>query len=316
MSSIETAPVEMSPVGINPGLDFSIVFVALAALTVLVVVISFLHLRAKHAAELRLTEGLDWLHRFRQLLTLVQQHRGLSNGYLCGDVDLLRRINPLQSKINQSSRALSQGGNWLAGNENWSGIESHWHRLACGFKSQTPANNLEQHNKLITSILYLIDDCAEQHRLYEMKDSNKRSIRYLWQELLVTAENIGQARAIGTGVAAAGACSSVDRIRLGYLHQAIDAFTGKDVDVQSGYRSGKSSVTALLKLLKTEVIVDKPAVSANAYFDAATLALEEVLKQFDDTLMEVKLDLQGATALPVKSEQLATASARSPATSS
>jgi hypothetical protein len=269
-------------------LNLSTVSVLLISIFALLTFIIYWELCHRQRSKQRLVSGLIWLKHFRSLMILVQQHRGLSNGYLCGDQSLQSRIQPLQSKINQAIHQLEQGGDWLANNPDWPNIKHHWGRLSEGFKYLTPSNSLEQHTKLIMNVLYLIDDCAEQHRLYEMKDKQQRSIRYLWQTLLVTIENIGQARAVGTGVAAAGVCNSVDRIRLSYLHQAIDG-----VQVETSDRSASNAVTQLLNVLEQRVNIDNPAVSANEYFDIATLALEEVLQHFDNALHELEISVTG-----------------------
>lgn len=252
------------------------------AVLIIVLLIS-LTIRDRRISKNRFIEGLIWLQKLRQILSLIQQHRGLSNGYVCGDHNLATRIHPLQSKINLQAMTLSKHGPWISQNPDWEAIQEHWQRLSTGFDKLNSSNNLAQHSKLISSILYLIDDCAEQHQLYEVKDQDQRSIRYLWQDLLVTAENVGQARAIGTGVAATGHCTSVNRIRLSYLHQAIENVSQQNQDINN------AALKELLDLLSQKIIVDNPSINANDYFDAATLALEEVLVRFDETLAELKL---------------------------
>ncbi|RKF21425.1 hypothetical protein DBZ36_01895 [Alginatibacterium sediminis] len=256
--------------------------VMISTTVLLIVLMVTLAIRERRISKARFLEGLIWLQKLRNILSLVQQHRGLSNGYVCGDHSLSLRILPLQTQINLQRMALSNHGTWIANNPDWAAIQEHWQRLSTGFEKLDSNNNLEQHSKLISSILYLIDDCAEQHQLYEVKDQDQRSIRYLWQDLLVTAENVGQARAIGTGVAATGRCTSVNRIRLSYLHQAISNVSQQNHDVRN------AALNNLLDLLTQKVIVDSPSVSANDYFDVATLALEEVLVRFDETLAELK----------------------------
>ncbi|TCI01892.1 hypothetical protein EZV61_16640 [Corallincola luteus] len=274
---------------LNTHIDISIVVTLVTALLFLVLVISWVHLRNKQVMTERVSTGLAWLKSFRQLLTLIQQHRGLTNGYLCGDSGLNKRILPLQGKTTRLIRQLQLSDSWLADNPEWQGIERHWQRLSTGFNNQTSANNLEQHNKLITNLLYLVDDCGEAHRLYELKDQQGRSIRYLWQSLLVTAEHIGQARAIGTGVAASGQCDSVDRIRLAYLQKAIADFVAVERAMN------KTALSNLLQVLAQEVITDRPTVSANEYFDIATQALEEVFVSFDQAIEALQETPSGFT---------------------
>ncbi|MGX9416223.1 hypothetical protein ACWU4D_02615 [Vibrio sp. WJH972] len=244
----------------------------------LISIMIFIRYRNTKESSRRRKEGIKWLKQFRLLLALVQQHRGLSNGLICGDKELLHRLTPLSQSINQLRDQLIVQGSWLSDNDRWSGIDSHWQRLSVNFETLSAKNNFDQHCKLITNILYLIDDVAEEYRLYEVKDKQEQSIRYLWQDLLVTAENIGQARALGTGVAAAGICTSVDRIRLSYLHQSITNVVK--------HSSDKKAVVELLQVIEQKIIIDVPTVNAKSYFDSATVALESVLSEFDAILEE------------------------------
>lgn len=267
-------------------IDLSLIWGGLAASIVIFAAMFYLNMVSQKKYSNKLAQGLAWLQAFRQLLSLIQQHRGTTNGFLCGDQELKKRIQPLQSSINHKITELEKLGGWIDSSESWRSIEDHWQRLSNNYNNLTSANNFEQHTKLILNLLYLIDDCAEQHYLYEIKDTQQRSIRYLWQKLLVTSENIGQARALGTGVAAAGLCSSVDRIRLSYLHQAIKGV----VDKQSVSKS--EAVTHLLDFIEKNVMIESPTVSANDYFEVATQALEEVLSSFDVKLQEQKNRIQ------------------------
>ncbi|USD67822.1 hypothetical protein [Vibrio sp. SCSIO 43136] len=252
------------------------ILVAIALVASFLVTLVLLNRHSKSKELKQFEQGLNCLLLYRQLLGLIQQHRGLSNGVLCGDNELQKRISPLQGDIQRLVQRINHNHAWLAKQENWLAISEHWQRLSKSFTEQTASNNLQQHNKLIANVLFLIDDIAEQHRLYELKDKDNRSIRYLWQDLLVTAENIGQARAIGTGVAAAQTCTSVDRIRLSYLHQAIER-------VSTGNKTAK-----LLDTIQQEVILDQPLVKAQAYFELATQALEEVFNDFDASLAQAQ----------------------------
>ncbi len=264
----------------NP-LESALLYVT-AATVLLVVLAVLMQRRANRQYQHRLCTGLVWLALFRQLLNLLQQHRGLSNGVLCGDSELKKRIAPLQHEIDALFERLDKQDRWLATNDNWRAIASHWRSLEQGFENLTAANSLSQHTKLIASMLYLIDDCSEHHQLYEVKDGKKQSIRYLWRETLMAAEWIGQARALGTGVAASGRSSSVERIRLKYLHQAITANQQK-----LGERS-QAKLGSMLKIIESQLMQPVTSVSASEYFDLASGALSDVYQTFDEQLVQLK----------------------------
>lgn len=260
-------------------MDYSISLIfALVVLAGFFTLLVTLHLRNKRKRQKLIDEGFSQMQRFRDLLILIQQHRGLTSGFLGGDTQLKTKIELLQKDISKASQLLWQKANWSEGIDKWRAIESSWVSLASDFHKLDSDSNFEHHCYLIAQLLYLIDDCGEHYSLYELKDKDNRSIRYLWQDLLVSIEHIGQARAIGTGVAASGECTSVNRIRLNYLQQAIS----KMLPV-----GNTSAIHHLLNVIKSRVTTDKPSISAQDYFSEATRALEEVLQGFDETLISV-----------------------------
>lgn len=237
------------------------------------------HIRSYHRYQSRLSEGLSQIGRLRKLLTLIQQHRGLTSGYLCGDKSLGVQIQAIQREVSEACFSLWVGSEWSVGISDWQPLEKTWRSLSADFEKLESSISFQMHSSLITRLLYLIDDCGQYYSLYEIKDLHNRSIRYLWQDLLVTSEYIGQARAIGTGVAASGECNSVDRIRLNYLQQAIGTMRQNT--------SNTCPVSRLIEIIQTKIAVEQPKISATEYFQQATAAMEETLKAFDETLLSI-----------------------------
>ncbi|CAH0528920.1 hypothetical protein [Vibrio hippocampi] len=243
----------------------------------------------------RRLQGLVWLETLRNLLSLIQQHRGITNGILCGDDKLKTRLPRLKNDIHDTLSQLRAIDDAVQEKSSWRQVDQGWTELDRAFSGMTPKDNLSKHNlskhnALILSLLFVIDDCAQHYRLGEMKDENAQSIKILWQEWLVATEHIGQARAIGTGVAAQKLCSSVDRIRLKYLHQSIKAF------VQQSRGQNYREITQLLNIIEQRIVVDKPDIKASDYFDTATKALDEVFQLFDGKVSQLKqqVDANGA----------------------
>ncbi|KGY12720.1 hypothetical protein NM22_08350 [Vibrio tubiashii] len=237
----------------------------------------------KRAYIARQSQGLTLLKEFRVLLTLTQQHRGLTNGLLKGDKLLMRQIRPVQGQVNQAIASLELE-QWIAKNAEWQDIKHRWEQICLDHEVMHPELSLKRHTALIRCILFLVDDCAEFYRLYEIEHGEQGSIRYLWQGILVTAEHIGQARAIGTGVAAAQECSSVDRIRLNYLNQAIG---------QVDYLENNKTLDELKATIEAKILVDSERISPSDYFGLATAAIETLLISFDKTLDDTHKNLAG-----------------------
>lgn len=231
--------------------------------------------------------GLNWLKCLRNLLANVQKHRGLSTGYLKGELSLLPEVERLQNAIAQDISVIEAQGKWMNNNERWQNIDSHWQRLSSRYQNALPTDNLNQHNVMIQNILYLIEDMSDEHALIRLKMHNGTSIEFLWKDLLQTIEYMGQARAIGTGVAATGLCGSVDRIKLNYLHKKIEQGSEKIVEHLGENCSVRTEVANLLEQIKTHILTDRCTISPNAYFSLATKTLESAYDQFDRIVREL-----------------------------
>ena len=240
----------------------------------------------------RYQQGILWLEELRQLLTQTQQHRGLVNGYLHGDIQNQSRIAKLQASINHQASKLVQLGAWIQHNERWNAIADHWSKLSANYMNHQAHYALEQHNKLILNVLHLIEDCAEQHHLQELNTDKNVSVEHLWKSLLFNAEFIGQARAIGTGVTAAKSCSSVERIRLKYLHSQL-----RDYQSSSTSMPRNDELDRLLKSIEEQVIVTEPSMTSTEYFNLATRALEAVMLEFDRQLSKVAQQVTNKTLI-------------------
>ncbi|GAL37659.1 membrane-associated methyl-accepting chemotaxis protein [Vibrio maritimus] len=226
--------------------------------------------------------GLMHLTTLRQLLASIQQHRGITNSVLCGDNKLQSRLPAIQSDINNHLQTLTHLDESVRNTKSWRSVEENWPRVRVQFKQWSTEQNLANHNQLLASLLESVEECAQHYRLSELPQEKGESIALLWNDLLRIAECVGQARALGTGVAAKAACSSVERIRLKYLHQSIDRF------VIAQHHSDFPTVKKLLGTIENKVLVLAPSVAAVDYFDDATAALDEVFRVFDQRVTALR----------------------------
>ncbi len=263
-----------------------LMFACLMGVVLIVMAVMGIRHRRKQRLK-RQAVGLSWLQSMRRLLSHIQQHRGLTNGFLNGGKDLLKDIHPLQRNISIDISDISRIDAWIEGNERWQSITQHWARLAGGFESNAADNNLVQHNNLIQSVLYLIDDMAQSHDLLLLKDDQNRPFHLSWRELLSAAEFIGQARAIGTGVAAAGSCDSISRIRLNFLCQKILENTARVWRDLAPQESQRLSVDKLVTCINEQVVHERVGIQAADFFYVASQALDSLHEQYD-SIVETK----------------------------
>ncbi|GAA5316563.1 MAG: hypothetical protein AseanaTS_17670 [Candidatus Pelagadaptatus aseana] len=269
----------------------NLAMIVTASLILIVVAALLRHNYVKQRYE-RQMAGLSWLQSMKRLLSHIQQHRGLSNGYLNGSMDLLAEIQSLQVQVSRDISDICQVGEWVEKSERWQNINQHWARLAGNFRHNEMENNLLQHNKLIQSVLFLIDDMALHHGLLSLKIQGDKPFYLLWRDLLSASEFIGQARAVGTGVAAKGECDSISRIKLNYLCKKVSENTDS---VWSQLRTDQQCIDAtneLLDCVKRQIILDQVSMPASQFFDLASKALNGLHDQYDQLIEEVRWQLK------------------------
>ncbi|MDO3387648.1 nitrate- and nitrite sensing domain-containing protein [Gilvimarinus sp. SDUM040013] len=242
-----------------------------------------LAMRRKKARIRQQMQGLHLLRNLRFLLSELQQHRGLSSGWLNGATELDSKIRKLQGDITRQKSDASRSSLWLAGNARWLSIIDHWQRLEAGFNDLELDQNIKQHNALIQSLLYLIDDMAQSHDLLLINVKGK-PLNFAWRELLIAAECVGQLRAMGTAVAASGECSVVSRIRLNYLCQKIDSATTTAWQTMPPQHEHKQKLIDLNHYVAHTIIQREQAANAENYFALATEAIEGIYNQFDQAI--------------------------------
>lgn len=252
---------------------------------VCVVVIALLLVARRHRAE-RQARGLEWLSKLRSLLAHIQKHRGMCSGYLNGKTSLKPTIEQLQREVSRDLYDIANVDIKIEDNTRWKGIAQHWARLAGNYKTLHTDNCLAQHNYLIKNVLYLIDDLAQESDLLLLTNNKKKPLHRYWRELLLSAEYIGQARAIGTGVSAAAYCDSVSRIRLGHLCEKIELNTKRLWRDMGSSEHQMSSVATLLECINNELMQEHPTIEPGDFFAIATSAIDCLLEQFDVLIKE------------------------------
>lgn len=240
--------------------------------------------RQRRLAMAQFAQGLAYVKALRVLLTHIQQHRGLTTGFLSGNRELSGDIAQLEKRIAGDLQELKALGSWLKNNSLWLNILDHWSRLSRRYSENDINENLRQHNLLISHLMYLIDDVAEAHRLQrKVAQANEPED---WRELLVIAEVIGQARALGTGVAAQGQCTSVQRIQLYHLCHKIEQHLQQPLP-----DTIRVAVKQLLACIQSDMVLDRPVISAQDYFKLASSSLDQVLKLFDGQIDRLRFSV-------------------------
>lgn len=212
------------------------------------------HSNKKRSKQTQL-KGIRYITQLKPLISLVQQHRGLTSAWLNGDDKVKAQLHLKQKEIKKIITEINTTE--LQSNERWLSFNDHWDRLLTFKIKPTVSNSFEQHCSIIKNLSYLLEDSSETYLLTTDHCTHFPSIGYNWRELVVLIENIGQARAIGTGVSVQKECSSVNKIRLNFLAESIQ----------------KISTETLSNLYYLPEEVNKH----NEYIKVATVKVEELI---------------------------------------
>lgn len=273
----------------------------IVSIILLIISVTIIHILKANKSKTLQLKGLTNIANIKLLIGLVQKHRGLSSAKLNGDSGKTAELATIERSISNVISDLITTK--VATNCRWLSFHDHWTRLTNLNSDINPDNNFKQHTKMISNLLYILEDEAESSHLNSLSIPSMPNIGYVWRELVVSTEIIGQSRAIGVGVATVGCCSSVDKIRLSFLEQHITK-TCKDtlsklpfLDVYSAQHqelltTAQKQMTSLINTIEHDLIQKEPvAINANDYFNLATNTITAIDHIFNNQLEQIKTTL-------------------------
>ncbi|MDU0355895.1 hypothetical protein RS130_20170 [Paraglaciecola aquimarina] len=169
---------------------------------------------------------IEHLLQLKTVIAFTQKHRGMCAAYIQGDGKALSTLTSINSTLEPIIDKLD-GDPFMAQQGRWMGYLDHWRRLSKQCTQLDLATSFTQHTNLITNLLYLFEDIAEQRSFDKKSFKGTFASAALWQDLPFTAEFIGQSRAVGVAIVARGVCTQVDKVKLGYLDTKIAQLSTK-----------------------------------------------------------------------------------------
>jgi hypothetical protein len=246
--------------------------------------------------------GIDLIIKINDLIQLLQKHRGLSAALCSGDEQVIYDLKQLDIRLNLLLSTLNKVPTLLA-SDRWLSFNDHWSRLSQNQQSISAEDSFKQHTNLITNILYLLEDVAELYALTKEHIDDFLNIGFLWRELLLIIESVGQSRAVGTRVVTIENCSSVDKIKLTFLQQHICTVSEEVLNTllssnqQKAFSELIEQSLACTQSLSTTITndiinVEKIVIDRKFYFELATDTMEKLNKVFDYKIEQLKKTLQ------------------------
>lgn len=242
------------------------------------------------------------LQACRSLLALVahfQQHRGMSSALLAGDQAFRTRLDgkalEIEALIPSLREVAREEGSRVSPcltHNDLSLFQFHWGALREKLNGLSVEQSIAQHSFLVDQLLQWLAVLGESRLEVLLADRCARGlVRNYASRLPALTECLGQARALGTSVAAQRGCSAVARVRLMFLVARAEALLNQANEV--GRRGAKADKAALAiqemaRAIRTRMLLSSGiSVAAQEYFDIATAAVDSVFSWIHESGAEL-----------------------------
>ena len=247
-------------------------------------------------------KGVTYLQSVRMPLQHIQQHRGMTAAYLNGAPEFKPRIMSKRQDVDKYLAKLQQTENELGEVLKTKGTTSNlvrqWETIKANSLNQQAGEAIKAHSKLIVDILALMVTVADNS---EITLDPKLDSYYMGAALVSSLpnlmENMGQARAVGSGIAAKGEFTQQSYVKISVLLSNIDnyatqlaaglaAAVAENDEVKrnlgSMIEANNKAVSEMKSLLQEELIKpEKITISSDKVFNTATSAINGSYKLFD-----------------------------------
>ena len=247
--------------------------------------------------------GLAYIKAVRQPIEYIQQHRGMTAAYLNGATEFRERIMQKRSIVDKKLAELKQVDDKLGAQLDTGGIMAdlmqQWNSIKANAMNMSTAEAIKAHSAMIADMLALMNQVAD---VSEITLDPKLDSYYMGAALVSglpnMLENMGQARAVGSSVAAKGGFANqkiytklavlANNINLYFegVSSGLQAAYSENTDIGENLKGPTDSnneaireMQALLndKLLNTKTIT----VSSDLVFNTATKAISGSYKLYD-----------------------------------
>lgn len=289
---------------------FSIIFI-IVLIPLVMLSIKLIHSISKDIDTLKNEQtGLVYIKSVRQVIEPVQKHRGMMSAYLNGASNFGDRIYSQRQVVDTSMEELKRinqrYGNELALEQVYSKLIKQWQLIKNTSMGLTAAQSIKIHNMLVERLLNLIAEVANAADITLDPELDTYQIGVtLVNGLPNMLENMGQARAVASGVAAKGKFENKSvYTRLAILANNIDLYF-KDVssslnavyqvnhslaeELKAATDSNYNAIVGMQDLLKKQLLhADTIRVSSKEIFDNATRAINGSYALFDTLLPKMQ----------------------------
>jgi methyl-accepting chemotaxis protein len=225
----------------------------------------------------------------------IQQHRGMTAAYLNGATQFKPRIMSKRQDVDKFFAQLQDTESRLGNALNTQGttrkLVEQWERIKADSLNQPLGVAIKNHSQLVADILVLMTTVADNSGITL---DPKLDTYYMGAALVSTLpnlmENMGQARAVGSGVAAKGSFSQQSFVRLSVLVNNINTYAGQlesglaaamaeneniKRDLGTMIEGNNKAVAEMKQLLQKDLLEpEQITISSTKVFNTATHAID------------------------------------------
>ena len=247
--------------------------------------------------------GVAYIKAVRQPIEHMQQHRGMTAAYLNGATEFKDRIMAKRQDVDKHLAALvsidKELGKAMKTGDVVSTVQDQWNTIKANAMNMKTGAAIKVHSKMISDLLGLMTTAADSS---EITLDPKLDSYYMGAAIVSglpsMLENMGQARAVGSGVAAKGEFTPKAYTRLsvlvnnieshfGTLRAGMDAAFDTNPEVakqlKSGVDANNKAVEEMQVLIQGKLLdAEKITVSGNDVFNTATKAIGGSYKMYDN----------------------------------
>ena len=251
--------------------------------------------------------GLEGYPAAIRVLTLMQQHRGLTAGLLGGS----RALEPkVDAKARELDEAVAAFDEVLAGpaaalqlEASWRALAEQWTRLRDEGRRLERGENFARHTQMVEGMLSLIVDLGERSGLGLDPDGAAMNlVTPMLHSIPEITERLGRLRGKGTGILASGATQYADHeaivaqlAELSVTARALDENLRRAADEDAadrmrveGARGEIGQAIARMRSVATDQIVQgQMSLPPAQFFAEGTAAIDVVLKHLNESLRPV-----------------------------
>ncbi|MCB1960372.1 MAG: methyl-accepting chemotaxis protein [Rhodocyclaceae bacterium] len=240
--------------------------------------------------------GFGLLEPAMGVLTLMQQHRGMTSGLLGGDASLAPKVaakaEALDAAIATFDAAVSGPGADFGLSAAWNQVKGQWPAL----KAQKPPErgpNFAAHTAMVKDMLSLIVDVGSASSLaFDSDAASSNLIEVLLHEVPEMSERLGRLRGFGTGILARGELTLDDEkalIRQLAQLSVTQAALADRLERAARYNPGlaqalgaaskdiRAGVDAVGELAQKQILEQKFEAAPAAFFGVGTKAIGTLL---------------------------------------